>query len=339
MKVRIVCYEVENSWILSKFAKELHNSLIKIGINSTIDAIPDLDADINHHIIYLDFKKKTTIDTVMVTHVDYLQKSKILINTQSDFEKAICMSSHTVNQLKTLGINNKKLAFVNPAHDNTVSIKKYVIGIFSNTYADARKNEEFLIKLSSQINKEYFSFVIMGSGWELIVEQVKNNGIEVKLLKFDKAVYNVLFKEIDFLMYMGNDEGSMSFLDALAAGVDTIVTKQGFHLDANNGITFGFENYNDLLNIFKQIESQKAKKINAVSCWTWDNYAIEHVAIWNELLLNNKNQRAIHPIKITRDFTNASADKKVSLKFRLLYYYKLIRTSLQVRSIINKKSK
>ena len=37
--------------------------------------------------------------------------------------------------------------------------------------------------------------------------------------------------QIDYLIYLGNDEGSMSFLDALQLGVKTIMIPQGFQKD------------------------------------------------------------------------------------------------------------
>ena len=49
----------------------------------------------------------------------------------------------------------------------------------------------------------------------------------------------------DYYFYPGLDEGSLGTLDALAAGVKTIVTNQGFHLDLTNGVTHGFWDYGD----------------------------------------------------------------------------------------------
>ena len=43
----------------------------------------------------------------------------------------------------------------------------------------------------------------------------------------------------------------MGFLDACAAGVKTIVTPQGYHLDAMRGITHGFKELPELVAIFR----------------------------------------------------------------------------------------
>ena len=49
---------------------------------------------------------------------------------------------------------------------------------------------------------------------------------------------------------MGMDEGQMGVLDAHAAGVKTIVTSQGYHLDLKNSVTYPFEKFDSLLDIF-----------------------------------------------------------------------------------------
>lgn len=66
MKVRIVCYEGINQWILGKFAKKLHEELLKFSIESDIGYLPDKHADINHHIIYLGYDgQRSAIDTLI----------------------------------------------------------------------------------------------------------------------------------------------------------------------------------------------------------------------------------------------------------------------------------
>lgn len=48
MKVRIVCYENVDLWILGKFAKKLNENLLSLNIESSIGYEPDLSADINN---------------------------------------------------------------------------------------------------------------------------------------------------------------------------------------------------------------------------------------------------------------------------------------------------
>ena len=55
----------------------------------------------------------------------------------------------------------------------------------------------------------------------------------------------------------------MPFLDALAAGVETIVTRQGFHLDIEDGITHGFLTGPELIEIFRELGQRRARLVNA----------------------------------------------------------------------------
>ena len=84
------------------------------------------------------------------------------------------------------------------------------------------------------------------------------------------------------------DEGQMGFVDAVAAGVKTIVTSQGYHLDALNAITHPFTTYEELESIFLSIQEEFRKLPDSVSTWNWFDYTKKHVEIWR-YLLDNKN--------------------------------------------------
>jgi hypothetical protein len=88
----------------------------------------------------------------------------------------------------------------------------------------------------------------------------------------------------DYYFYPGLDEGSLGTLDALSAGVKTIVTTQGFHLDIPNGITHGFWEYEELRDIFEGIARDRRGRVDMARRLTWTKYAERHVAIWASLL-------------------------------------------------------
>jgi len=323
MKVRIVCYENLDGWILGKFATKLNSALQSIGIDSDIGNTPDNTADINHHIIYLDFSRRSTLDTVMVTHVDFVNKLKLLRDKVDAFEMAICMSSDTMQKLIGFGLPKEKVNYVNPAHDETHKAKKLSVGIFSNVYEDHRKNENIIVDLSKKIDPTIFSYTIMGSGWEGIRKQLSSLNFDVSYYsKFDKDLYNKLIYEIDYLLYVGNDEGSMSVLDALAAGKSTIVSKQGFHLDLNDGIEHFFNSLSELEIIFLDIEKKIKKRTAAVFAWTWKDYALEHIYLWNQIL--NKNQLRNKTFDISKEKFRRINKKEKTSKYSNLKIFKHI---------------
>jgi len=257
MKVRLVCYEFGDghNWILEKFARKMKENLLSLDVNVDIAKEEDPTADINHHIIYLNYKPiNNHNDTLMITHIDDYRK---LVKIKQQLEVAsigICMSRDTMNKLVELGVPSSRLTFVNPAHDGLIKQKKIIIGITCRVQTDGRKREKFLTNLSNDIDPNLFSFKIMGDNWESQVNDLIKNGFEVEYTNtFNYQQYIELIPSLDYYLYFGQDEGQMGFIDALYAGVPTIVTPQGYHLDAPNGIVHPFESYQDLLAVFIEI--------------------------------------------------------------------------------------
>ena len=73
-------------------------------------------------------------------------------------------------------------------------------------------------------------------------------------------------------------------MDAQAAGIGTIVTPQGYHLDMGCEITHRVETKEDILRVLKQIEKERKKHFDFVNKWTWENYTLKHLEIWKYML-------------------------------------------------------
>ena len=294
MRVRLVCYEDLDLWILGKFARKLNEELRALSIDSDIAKVPDPDADINHHIIYWYYDGvKSSIDTVMITHIDTFDKLKQLKGQLEATEMGICMSRQTMDQLSASGVPRDRLCFINPAHDNLIRPRKIVVGITSKVHADGRKRENSLIEIARHIRPDQFMFKIMGSGWDAIVETLREMGFSVEYHdRFDYDSYVSLVPTFDYYLYLSFDEGSMGFIDALAAGVKTIVTPQGYHLDVPGGITYPVRNQEDVIAAFEKIAEEQQKLVGAVSEWTWADYAEKHIEIW-QYPMNGRDSRYV----------------------------------------------
>jgi hypothetical protein len=290
MRVRIVCYEDVDTWILGKFAKQLAEHLGRQGVTADISKTPDPSADINHHIIFGGYDgKKNSADTVMITHIDEDWKVQAVRKQLINAEMAICMSSDTMNKLAKLAMPRAKLCFVNPAQDGLIHPRKLVVGITSKVQPTGCKRETILSELGASISPEDFKFSIMGSGWEAIIEGLRARGIEVDYRdEFDLPAYRALMPTFDYYLYFGQDEGSMGFLDALSAGVKTIVTPQGFHLDATGGIVHAFNEVDELAGIFRSIGDERKRLTRSVASWTWSAYASNHLLIWQHILASQQ---------------------------------------------------
>ena len=264
----------------------MQENLTKLGIESDIDCLPDKSADINHHIIYGQYLGASgSIDTLMITHIDNYEKIENLRAKLKDAALGICMSKELALWLSGMGVDKNKVCYVNPAHDQLVEIKKYVIGLSSRVYADGRKNESNLSRLAKELDPKFFSFKIMGEGWDKQVDYLRENGFEVIYFNsFIKKEYYLMISSLDYYLYMGKDEGQMGFIDALAAGVKTIVTQQGYHLDPENAITHPFTNYKELLGIFIKIQEEKSSLVDSIATWNWLDYTKKHVELWKYIL-------------------------------------------------------
>ena len=286
LRVHMVCGEDPDSWILGKFAKNLVSELEHLGVHASLGRSPDPAADINHYVIFLDYRGESHgHTTLMVTHVDDFARLARLKKGLETAALAICMSRQAVAQLQAVGLPEDKLCYVNPAHDGAIKPRTTVIGLTTRLYDDGRKKEQWIEKLSSIIDPADFSFRIMGEGWEPIVASLGRLGFQVDYdAAFDREKYRALMGAIDAYLYLGEDEGSMGYIDALAAGVATIVAPQGFHLDVEDGITHRVESFTDLVDAFDAMVEDKNKRARAVAGWTWECYAKRHLAIWRAVV-------------------------------------------------------
>ena len=291
MKVHIICYEDVDDWILGKIARRLRDELQALGMKVGLGKEPDPTADINHHIIcwgYVDLK--STPETVMFTHIDTrgeLEKVRYQL-IDVGVEMGICSSFEGVHRLAHFGMPRQKLCFISPGHDGVMKPRKILVGLTTRIYADGCKREHLLRELSMRISPEDFRFAIMGAGWDEIVGVMRKRGFEIDYVDhFEHAAYCRMMPELDYYLYLGMDEGSAGFLDALAAGVPTIVTPQGFHLDVDVDITHPFETLEDLERIFADIAERKNARVRAVSSWTWSENARRHALVWEYLLAKN----------------------------------------------------
>lgn len=291
MRVRIVSYEDIHGWILGKFARKLQEELALLGVEVDIAKTADPAADINHHIIYLGYESYTGgVETLMITHVDDVRKLSLIKEQLKTAQAGVCMSAETMHQLSVAGVLRNKLCFVNPAHDGVIKPEPLVVGITSKVQPDGCKREHLLLELTDHISPADFQFKIMGMGWESIIAKIKAKGFRVTYFSdFDYDEYVKLIPSLDYYLYLGQDEGSMGFIDALAAGVKTIVTPQGYHLDAKDAITHSFDTKEELCVQFNLIKAERNKLIHSIADWTWKDYAKKHLELWQYLLQQKDN--------------------------------------------------
>ncbi|MDA8245010.1 MAG: hypothetical protein M0025_12935 [Elusimicrobia bacterium] len=285
MKVAVVCYEDPELWIFGKFAKKLIAEVSKAGVDCALVREPDPSADVNHHISYINYRGGAGVDTLMITHVDTLHKFQMLKGQLETARMGICMSRETQRKLVSAGLPHDRLCYVNPAQDGVIKPRPLVLGITSKVHADGRKGEDAVAAFCAKASPADFRFVIMGAGWEPTIEKMRALGFAVDYYAaFDYGKYVEIVPTFDYYLYISHDEGSMGFVDALSAGVKTVVTPQGYHLDAPGGITHPVNDGADLERTLLAIAAERRARVDSVAGWTWGNYARKHIDLWRSLL-------------------------------------------------------
>lgn len=288
--VRIICEG--SGWILDKFAMKMAEELEKQGIYCSIGEMIDPQADVNHHVIYASCEPMCSDynETFMITHIDSYNKLEYIKHQLKKAKMGICMSRETMEKLAAYGVPREKLCYINPAQDSVINPKKYVLGITHKVHnQDHRKREEVLIELCRALNPKYFTFKIMGAGWKDIVASVRDMGFGVEYYdEFDYEEYVKLIPSLDYYLFWGFDEGSMGYLDALRAGVETIVTPQGYHLDVKDGITYACRTIPQFIDVLLGLQKKREKIVRSVDAWTWKNFTDKHLEVWNYLLGNEE---------------------------------------------------
>lgn len=274
-------------WILEKFATRLSEELRFFGVEAVVSDDPSSHVDVNHWVEYADLRRTPqTINTLLVTHVDTRSKLAAVRWRAREMDAAVCLSRMTVRQLEAAGVDSGKLCWITPGHDGRLQPRKTVIGITSKVRADGAKREAVLIDLAQRMSLDEFRFEVFGPGWEKVGECLALAGAEVDYhpgTNDPTADYELMLSRIpsfDYYLYLGWDEGSMGVLDALAAGVATIVTPQGFHLDLRDGISHAVSGADDLADTLRGVRVEIRKRVEGVRDLTWSAYAQKHSQLW-----------------------------------------------------------
>jgi hypothetical protein len=291
LKILLVDHEraVGISGIISQIALNLYKALSEIEfVEVDLQTRPSTGYDVIHHFIYTMAAPTTaSATTAMVTHVDSrskLVKVKSLLNNEVG---AICMSQHTkefINfELDNLFADN--LHVVSPIPMIGEIKRKIRLAYVSNSYSDGRKRESLLIEFLTKVDPEWLQISLMGIGLEAVHEALFDNSIETVYTNyFDITKYNELLRSCDYFIYLGLDEGAISILDAVAAGVKVITTNQGFHREIKSSRVNFVESADDFRNILNGEISEKIAQRNGSRYGQWNNFASQHLQIWRRML-------------------------------------------------------
>ncbi|MBI5481614.1 MAG: glycosyltransferase [Deltaproteobacteria bacterium] len=302
--VRLVLHPALRNGIIEKLAARLAENLPAWGFAADLAEQPSRTAAVNHWLLYY-YGPDARVGpaTMLVTHIDRPHKLRLLQKRIPFVDVAVCVSRMTLQQLLDFNVPGSKLTYVTPGCDLRPRPRRTVIALSSRVYPDSRKREHLLVRLAHAMRLDLFEFVIVGPGWATIVRELRRAGALVSYhaggddfeADYDAALDGL--SRADYYLYLGLDEGAMGVLDALAAGVATIVTPQGYHLDLPHGITHSFVRFRELLAVFEQLAAVRRQRIDSVRGLTWHEYARQHATLWRAVLAGGRTDylRLMHP--------------------------------------------
>ena len=163
--------------------------------------------------------------------------------------------------------------------------KRIRLAYVSNSYPDGRKRENVLVDGLQELDTSWCEIDLMGNGLEDVYMSISKLGFEVRLHRqFDFEIYSELLRYSDYFLYLGLDEGAISILDACAAGVEVIVTDQGFHRELFCERTHFVTSRNDLATFLNAQINNRRKQSEIAFGNGWSGFALDHLNIWKNLL-------------------------------------------------------
>lgn len=291
MRVQVILTAENASWIIGKIAERLVGELRLLGMDAVIGREPDPSADVNHWMSYATVSGRAgRVSTMFITHIDDPYKTAHLSALlESSVDAGLCMSRDMMRALVEWGVPPDGLWYVLPAFDAPPDGARIRIAITTRLYPDGRKREALLQRLALDCDLSPFHFEIAGGGWDAVAGDLRRAGASVRWNEgsadYQSDYSDILrsMRECEYYLYLGMDEGSLGTLDALALGLKTIVTPQGFHLDIPGGITIPVTTYEQFREAMTTLAAERELRRSSVRDWTWAAYAREHVRIW-ELL-------------------------------------------------------
>ncbi|QTD54852.1 glycosyltransferase [Parasphingorhabdus cellanae] len=335
LHIHLILSAENSGWIIQKMAERIAEFAGEFGTTVTISDQIDPEASVNHWMSYAFANvPQSTPATMMITHLDDPYKIRLVQSElQNGIDIGICISSHHREFLCEQGVDASMLAFVVPGHDFVAKPRRIVVGLTTRLYPDGRKREFMLEKLASKISLDSIRFRIFGAGWEKMIPKLESAGAVVDYFPGTDDYTNDYLEMVeaipnfDYYLYLGRDEGSLGTLDALSAGVKTIITPQGFHCDLPGGISHPFWEQEELEAVFQKIIEERTELTNAVARFSWREYSRQHILLWRSLHENKHKKyiaQAMTKDKSDQSLVTARHESRADLFLRLLSYRRIL---------------
>lgn len=283
IQVRIVIPAPETEWILGKIALKLQQHASAEDIEISIGPHVVEGADVNHYLPWwAAHGRLVSRSLLMVTHIEpdgkWEERARELCPAAAH---VTTMSAQTKERLRGWGIPSERITVAHIGVDQDWKPRPIIVGLAYRVYRDGRKREKMLLRLADRMDLSAFCFIIIGTGWEGVVEGLEERGVNVSYYPTnDYQSHKTLVPQLDYWLYTGAwDEGPMGMLDALRCGVQCILPPHGYCLEAAP-LAYFYNSFEELQEVFLAIKNLRWQHREAIEEWTWENYGQLHAELY-----------------------------------------------------------
>lgn len=277
--LHIICRYRSKSMVRMTVPLVAEDSLPKL-YKVTIGEQPDPDADINYHVPWhslVNLDRGTSKHVMLYTHVNPTDKGA-LMDACARADKIVCMSFTGRAELIDIGADPAKLWVIYPGSGD-FHFRRRNIGVIGFEQPNGRKRTHILLDLAWSMperEKQIIQFVLIGSGWQSLAEQLNNAGIAAIYKEMiDDTELNELYGQLDALLVTAYAEGGpLPFLEAWASGVKVFAPRVGFagdFLEADSR----YKSPEDLVRILHNWLRYPLENALLANALDWTQYAVE----------------------------------------------------------------
>lgn len=222
------------SHAMRQFAEPVILALQARGVAITVSDAPDADADLNYHVPWhtmAGLEAPNSKHVIDFTHLNPGMEAQA-VDACRRADAVVAMTFAGREELLRLGVQQDKLWVSSPGVSGFTPRKRN-IGIVGAEQPNGRKRSHILLDLAWQTDLSPFHFIIIGTGWEPVAEQLKNMGVSGEVHPaVSEDQLRAAYRGMDALLVTGYREGGpLPVLEALSAGVPVFSPRYGYAAD------------------------------------------------------------------------------------------------------------
>lgn len=276
------------SFAMRRMAVPLHK-IQSMDVTESKEVNPE--ADVNLHLPWhtlIDYEPQGKSKHIMAfTHANPMSDAPIYAaGVKADAITALAYDGR--DKLINLGLDRHKISVI-PTGSDHMKFRRRRIGVIATRQHNARKRMHLLLDLIWHLPQSWvqlIDFVIIGPGWDEIVESMKMAGGNVQYIEGitdDEELLN-FYHNFDVLLATGYIEGGpFPVQEAMAGGVPILTPDYGFARDYLPE-KYKYHNLQELIDKLLEMFNPALENAQMATILNWYSYVQEYVLLISEML-------------------------------------------------------